>query len=63
MKLEAELSLQFKTVRFFMWIDAIDCIKKKVDESNVQFKTTTLMNLTNEVEVMFISVDEIKVKF
>jgi len=63
MKLEPELSRQFKTVRFFMWIYVIDYIENKVEESNVQFTTTTLMNLTTEVEVMFINVDETKVKF
>jgi len=46
-----------------MWIYAIDYIENKVEESRVQFITMTLMNFTNEVEVMFISVDEIKVKF
>lgn len=62
-KFDPELSRQFKIVRFFMWIYVIDYIKKKVEESNVQLTITTLMNLTNEVEVMFISVEEIKVKF
>jgi len=63
MKLEPELSLQFKIVRFFMWIYVIDYIENKVEESRVQFKTMTLINLTKEVEVIFINVDEIKVKF
>ena len=46
-----------------MWIYVIDYIENKVEESRVQFKTMTLINLTKEVEVIFINVDEIKVKF